>query len=211
MTLETFTSCMSILQGIFGQLEDTKVKIYHTVLSHMPDADFEIATKRLIKTFKPTSTVQFPVPANFSEAVGDTPTIKAQEYLSRLQKAVYSVGSYRSVDFGSPALHSVIDRFGGWGLICQWGQKEWDINESRFLKALEVAIEYGDVGPAYLKGTIEATNGNLKYAQLTHVCRDINGKIFLGSGLHPQTKLIEQKEDNSANVLISDIANKMSF
>lgn len=177
MTIETFTKCTSVLQGLFGQIDDNKLKLYYSVLSHISDSDFETATKRLINTFKPTATVSFPVPSDFLAGAGMGATEQAQKLMGLVTYAVKTIGSYKSVDFGSPALHSVIMRYGGWPAICAWGQTTWDVNEGRFLKAIEYAIEYGENGGDHVAGIAEKTNDSIQYSGLTKIGRDNLGRV----------------------------------
>lgn len=211
MNSNVFTKCMIALQGVFGKIDDSKTKLYFSVLSSMSDSDFESATKKLITTFKPTSTVPFPVPAHFMDASGNTATTKAQDYMALLQKAIYSVGSYRSVDFGCPELHGVIERYGGWVEICKWTQKEWDINENRFTRALEIALEHNDKGSDYLRGIVETENSNQKYSQLTHVKRSKNGEIFIARGKHPDTVIRQIKNVEANNGVFCKLVEKMDI
>ena len=191
---------MVVLQGVFGSVGPERTKGLFVALGDMQDDDMALATKRLIKTFRPTSSVPFPVPADFYDAAGKSTKHYAQELMGLIQDAVFSVGSYRSVDFGSAEMHGVIQRFGGWPTICQWGQREWDINEGRFLSALEHAIECGDRGPEYLAGIAEAHNGNRRYAGLCHIGRAKDGHVPIKSGLHPSTKFLPR----SAELKIAD-------
>lgn len=207
MTKEVFSECMVILQGVFGSIESERSKGLFVALIDMSDKDIKLATKRIIKVFRPTSTVPFPVPSDFYDAAGKSAKNTAHELMGLIQDAVFSVGSYRSVDFGSPELHGVIQRFGGWPTICQWGQREWDINEGRFLAALEHALSCEDKGAQYLVGIAEAQNGNGKFSGLCYVSRNESGKIMIKDGLHPSTKLFNNTESQR---LISKLADKFS-
>jgi hypothetical protein len=188
MTKETYCENMGLLQTVFSAISEEKFKTYWFTLKDFEDGQMKTATERLVKTFRPTSTVPFPCPSDFIEAAGISAKTTAQEMMGLIQQAIYSVGSYRSVDFGSPAVHAAIERFGGWDKICNWNKNDWNINEGRFLKTLESAIEFNSNGPAYLKGTFEAHNQNQTYADMKCIIKNQAGEIMVISGRHPNSK-----------------------
>lgn len=194
-TQKVFAECLALLQGMFGAVAEAKMSSLAFALKDFDDEKMKIATSKLITSFRPTSTVPFPVPADFIEAAGVSAEQEAKELMGLIQEAVFSVGSYRSVDFGSPELHGVIQRFGGWPAICQWDKKDWSINEGRFLTCLEHAIDNCDRGPEYLRGIAEANNGDPKYAGLCHVGRATDGKVLIKNGLHPNTKFLPRSNE----------------
>lgn len=195
MTNELFTQCIGLLQAQFGKMPDERVRGLYVALDDLTDEQFKMAVKKIIRSFSPTSARPFPVPADFIEAAGISAEQEAKELMGLIQEAVFSVGSYRSVDFGSPELHGVIQRFGGWPAICQWDKKDWSINEGRFLTCLEHAIDNCDRGPEYLRGIAEANNGDLKYAGLCHIGRAMDGKVLIKNGLHPNTKFLPRSNE----------------
>jgi hypothetical protein len=161
MKKEIFAECIGFLQAQFGKADDDRVKGLYMALKNLTDEQMRDATKRILKGFAPTSACPFPVPSHFITASGSGPKTKAQNLMAMLSAAVHKVGAYRSVDFGSPTLHAVIKRFGGWPAICRWGQDEWNINEGRFLAALENAVDYDENGGDHLAGIYELQNGNV--------------------------------------------------
>lgn len=191
MTKEKFTLCIGVLQELFGTIDSAKNKALYLALFDMTDSDMERAVKTLTKTFSPTAAKPFPLPVDFLEAVGKTVSQQAQYYLSLVQPAIFSVGRYRSVDFGCPALHSVINRYGGWVALCDWTQEEWNINEQRLLNALEAALISGDDGGTHLAGIIESTNGKITRPGELQQVKRINGKIRYVD----KTNYIENKKE----------------
>lgn len=194
MTQKTFHECVTMLQATFGKAEDLRIKGLWMILENeMDDAEFKAATTRIMKTFRPTSQVPFPVPADF---IGKAEA-KADQYIAAIAKAVSKFGAYASVDFGSDAVHETIDRFGGWQAICHWGQKEWAINEGRFKTALESALEWNDRPSTYhLCGIVEQTNGDLKHARFYRISIDHKGGAIATSD---KPKLIESEIKSHEN------------
>ena len=146
MTQKVFHECVTLLQATFGKADDMRIKaLFMALEDEFDDAPLRSATARILKTFRPTSQVPFPVPADF---IG-RPQAKADQYIAAIAKAVSKFGAYASIDFGSDAVHETIQRFGGWQAICHWTQSDWNINEGRFKAALESALEWNDRPSAY--------------------------------------------------------------
>ena len=169
MNKKEFISGMSVLMEYFAKIVKPKIlDIYCERLETWPLDRFNGVCSGLLENFEPTSTKPFPLLKDFLSVSGDGGQNKAQALLTLLKKACIDLGQYPSVDFGDRALHSTVERYGGWPSIVDWGQHEWDINEGRFLKALQSAMEIGAVGPKHLKGVIEAENGksgHIKFIQ----------------------------------------------
>lgn len=211
MDKATFSENIALLQSVFGSIAEEKTKALWIVLSGLKDFSMETATKRLILNFKPSASVPFPVPSDFVEAAGIGTHSKAQELLGLLQPAIFSVGPYRSIDFGSKAMHSVLLRFGGWVTVCGWNQEQWSINEGRLLKALEHALEYGEEGPDYMAGISEANNGSDKFSGLCHIKRNDKGKIYIGNGLNPNTLLSDNRSVPLENKIVLQLVDKFKM
>jgi hypothetical protein len=87
--------------------------------------------------------------------------------MSAISKIISKHGAYKSVDFGSDAVHDTIDRFGGWVAVCGWSQEEWNINEGRFMAVLKSSLKFnGKNQTRYLCGVFEKTNGFLRQSDL---------------------------------------------
>ena len=80
------------------------------------------------------------------------------EQLLDLQKAAKEFGPYKTVCFGDLALHSAVERFGGWPEVCSWDLERWRFAEKSFVAAYEAAISAGDRGPLKLMGHYEYEN-----------------------------------------------------
>ncbi len=76
--------------------------------------DIKLAANQIART-----ATFFPKPVDFRDAiVGDVDT-KAVLSWEKVMKAKSSVGSYGSVKFDDPVIHSVISMMGGWVSLCR--------------------------------------------------------------------------------------------
>ena len=154
-----FLACMIYLQKLFAkELSDEVVAIYWERLKTFPDIDFEMAMKDIVDTFIPTSTVPFPMIAHFIQSTGLSNEGRAHAAVVMVKRYAESCGSYKSVNFGDRALHSTINRFGGWTIIARWGE-EWQYQEKNFMEAYKSALEYDpNDGPSHCEGIFEIEN-----------------------------------------------------
>ena len=178
MDRKTFSEEMVKIQMAFGDVKEEKFKFYFELLREQISNEQMIkATKNLCAEFVPTAANQFPAPAHIISAAGLSSVNSAQDYITMVRHTARKVGGWKSIDFGSPALHSVIERWGGWEAISAWGQDEWDINEGRFKTVLEMALKNGDIGPDHVRGTHEKENGYLEEKHLVKIQKH-GGKIL---------------------------------
>lgn len=156
MEYDFYLKHMLMIQDVFEtNLADSKLEVYWIALQGLSEKEFSNACSGILQHYKYN---KFPLPAVFFEYAGQSPDDLANMAVSRLKKAILSVGQYESVSFGDLALHSVIMRFGGWGPICAWGYDDWKINEGRFIAAYKSAVICKDKGPEYLPGIHELQN-----------------------------------------------------
>lgn len=147
------------MQKYFGKTNEPEIiKVYWRRLSKLSESQFQAACLNLLDSWRPTSQIPFPLIADFLAACGATGKARGQNALAALKDAMAKYGMYRSVDFNDPALHQTISRFGGWAKLCSWTQKDWNINEGRFLAAYEAALQFPGSGPQYLPGIAESQN-----------------------------------------------------
>jgi hypothetical protein len=159
MTQENFTAAMISLQKYFGKsIEDAVIKLYWEQLQKYTDEVFAHALMNIFTNFHPSATVPFPLISDFMEAIGDTAENRAQLAVMAIKRAAESIGSYRSVDFGDPALHATINRFGGWPEIANWANHgKWEFQEKNFMHAYIAAYECGEEDPPVM-GNFEMDN-----------------------------------------------------
>jgi len=176
MNEKLFKTEFTGLQKYFGHhVEEMVYKIYWHGLQRMPDGAFNMAIRNIIKDFRPTSQVPFPLISDFLKYCGVAGEIRAQKVVTILIKAITEVGAYESVDFRDPYLHLTIIRFGGWPAICTWDSKEWDINYQRFIEAYKTVMLYGECSSSHLIGITERENQLKGYDKYINKPRLISG------------------------------------
>lgn len=145
MTQKNFTAAMISLQKYFGKaVEDSIIALYWENLQRYTDEVFAHALIKIFHNFHPSATVPFPLISDFMEAIGDTAENRAQLAVAAVKNAAEKIGSYNSVDFGDPALHATINRFGGWPEIANWANHgKWEFQEKNFMKAYISVYESG--------------------------------------------------------------------
>ena len=108
--------------------------------------------------FTPTSTKPFPLIKDFLDFCGKDIKTEAINAVSIVKKTAERLGQYASVDFENMALHSVINRYGGWVEIVCWGEKEWSLHERNFISAYEAAKKSNLPAVSHLPGLCEKEN-----------------------------------------------------
>ncbi len=106
-----------------------------------------------------------PKPADIVKLIGGGTQDAALVAWSKVDKAVRSVGSYRSVVFDDPLIHAVISDMGGWGLLCNVDDKEWPFKAKEFENRYRGYRTRGrlETWPQKLIGTAEAHNTSKGY------------------------------------------------
>lgn len=132
---------------------------YWDLLNHLSDEDFSNAVKNVVKEFIPTATVPFPLVAHFLKYCGSGGKEQASHAISLLRATRQRIGAYNSVSFGDPALHFVVQSFGGWAAMCRMSDKEWDVNEGRMVEAYKSAQFSNVAAPDHLSGLAEGDEG----------------------------------------------------
>jgi len=140
-----------------------RLNCYLDELSSLTPEQFHAAVSRIKKGWKPTSANPFPAIYEFLSAVGEAPDDGGLTALAEVKKAVGPVGRNRSVSFCDPALHYAITAYGGWESICNWGQKDWSLNERKMLDTYNEARRMNRDGGNHLAGRDEKSYG---YSQL---------------------------------------------
>jgi hypothetical protein len=159
MNRNEFVTAMIPLQKYFGKnLEPEVFELYWMRLGKITVEIFNKMTANLIDTYRSTSQNPFPLISDFLSAVGLSGENRAQAAVTAVKNAVEKWGAWYSVDFGDPALHAVINRFGGWPEICSWGNSgQWQYNEKKFIDAYESAVSCGE-SSSPVEGNFEIGN-----------------------------------------------------
>lgn len=157
---KTILKVLTKMQEYFGyEIKPGVIQIYIENLQNMEENDFRDAAVQIMLEFKPTSTQPFPLLRDFREAAGLDGKTMAVNAVARLRAKMEAVGQYDSVTFNDPALHSVIQRYGGWvEMVLNNTDKWWSFHERNFIQAYESAKKAGIKGPERLIGLHEAGN-----------------------------------------------------
>lgn len=109
-----------------------------------------------------------PTPAELRELAGEMKSgDRAIHAWIAFERAVASVGAYRSVDFDDPTLNATIRSLGGWVACCDMPATEFDtFLRQRFLKSYEslYATGVGTEEGSALMGIAERSNRTLGHA-----------------------------------------------
>ena len=221
MTEQVFRERMAMMQAYYGHDLPTGkngksnvYSMYWQMLKHLSDEQFKLAVTNLLKDWHSTSRVPFPLVADFLSHCGESSDIRAQRAVSMVREASSRVGSYRSIDFQDRALHAIIERFGGWIVISHWTQKEWNINEKRFVEAYKAAVSFNETGPKYLPGKTEKENAFSGHDHFikppTMVCYKKGQMSFIEAESRPQLKAPKDQADpKEVKKLMLETASKL--
>lgn len=131
-----------------------KTEIYFKALVDYSIDSIARAVDEIIKT---RIFATFPKPAEIIQAIegdGNEKTILAW---GKLDRAVRQIGSYQSVQFDDPVIHSVVKFLGGWEKICQVTEDEWKWKQKEFERLYLIMAKRGN-HPEYLIGITEWQN-----------------------------------------------------
>lgn len=121
---ERFIFVMSSLAETYGQETNPfKEKVYAKALADAPIEAIEQAAWEIIRT---RTLASFPKPGEIREYLnGGKAEDKAVLALDRLERAISSVGKYRSVAFADTTIMAVVHSMGGWVKLCSMEADEW--------------------------------------------------------------------------------------
>lgn len=154
-----FFRVFATLQKYFGKvLSDDVLEIYWNHLKDLEENEFKKISIQIMNEFSSTSAKQFPLIADFLALCGKDSKTKAQNIVTVVKKTAEALGQYASVDFGDKALHSVIERYGGWADIVLWNEQDWQFHERNFISAYEAADKSGFQGSDHCPGLCEIEN-----------------------------------------------------
>jgi len=139
-------------------LPDEVRSIYWEQLKSWGEDKFKSACNNIVATFVPSRQTPFPLIPHFLAAVGLDSESKARNAVAAVKEAAMRIGRAESVSFANPALHAVIESYGGWPAMCCWDEDEWKYREVHFIGAYKSAVAAGYKGPEYLIGTHEKQN-----------------------------------------------------
>ena len=200
MTLESFTEGMAIFLATFGNVKATQEtqKIWRRLLIDVSDNDFIYAVEKIcreVRSFYPTD--------NFVALIREQLTVNIDERAlfawEAVLKAMWHIGSYRSVEFDDPAIHStILIMAGGWPEFCQIRCDKW--MQKEFINNYKVMVKKTS-HPEYLPGIVDTENRANGY--LDHV----GTPKLIDTGIKKSGQGIENKNPhkemlNKANEII---------
>jgi len=162
MTKKCFIKGVALFLATFAnvKIKDETQELWYELLKDLSDEQFLYAVKKIcleVREFYPTT--------NFIALIRDQFKIDMEEEAlfawETVTKTMTEVGSYRSVKFDNPIIHSVIQIMAiSWEEFCQipldkWLQKEF-INNYKIMASK-------DSHPEYLKGVFEIENFKNKF------------------------------------------------
>jgi hypothetical protein len=148
-----FKEYMTLLCEMFDRnLSDIMKDLYWGILQPYTDEECEKAFKEII-----TSSKFFPKPADFIEVLRGKKEDQGVLAWIEVVNTLKSVGTYKSVKFSNPVIHSVIEAMGGWPQLGMMEVSEEKWKQKEFERLYEVMNHRGN-HPAYLSGTHEQSN-----------------------------------------------------
>lgn len=123
-------------------------EVYWDALRDMTAEDFQ---RGVTVTLRKHRFANFPSPAVIWENGAITDADKrANIAILRLEQAwAKGIDCHHNVDFGDPALHAVIEQFGGWVQICNLSQKEWRFVRKDLMKSYSILCQLHDAHFSY--------------------------------------------------------------
>lgn len=141
-----------------GELYDREMSallqnVYWKALEPYTDEQCERAFNTVL-----VKTKFFPKPAEIVQEIeGNIEDLATNAWLA-VQKTVRRVGTYQSVKFDDPVIHSVIESMGGWIELGQIPEKEIKWKQKEFERLYQLISSNGSKHPSHLVGRFELEN-----------------------------------------------------
>lgn len=164
-----FSKFMAVVSEMFEKTPSkTIINVYWQALEPYTDEQCEKAFNEVV-----LSSRFFPKPVDIIETIRGTGVNRATLAWVKTLEAIKHTGTYKSVKFDDPVIHSVIELMNGWPAMGdmhvddeKWKQKEFE--------RLYLVMEARGNHPAYLPGRVEIEN--TKTGHLEH----IKGPVLIG-------------------------------
>ena len=141
------------------EISDVLMDIYWEGLKQFPYESVSHAAQLHMKN--PEGGQFFPKLGDFNRHLTGSSTDKALSAWVKVDKAVRTIGPFRSVVFDDPVIHAVISDMGGW---IDFGncneEKDWQFKQIEFVKRYRGIADRGEAGqyPAKLTGISDMQN-----------------------------------------------------
>ena len=160
--LPKFLELMSGIGDYYGrQLSEIILGVYWDGLSKYDLADINRAVHLHLEN--PDGGQFFPKISDISRHIGGGNADRALVAWAKVDKAMRTIGTYRSIVFDDSVIHAVIQDMGGWIGFGRHDMSEWSFRQNEFVKRYRGYMERGDTGayPAKLIGTSDLHNRQL--------------------------------------------------
>ncbi|MFA5298619.1 MAG: DUF6475 domain-containing protein [Lutibacter sp.] len=189
MTQDFYILHFGLLLKYLGLKPDNeKSALYWNFLKHMDDDTFKLSVQEIIKNFVPTVACPFPLVSHFLKYCGSDAQGEATKAISTLRAYARRIGRMDSVNFNDSALHETIIRFGGWVAICDFTDKDWNINEGRLMDVYKTMQQSFCADIHHLPGVSEKSNGGYRIYDVSKETMQITGHSRILSGALIETK-----------------------
>ncbi|MDR1461463.1 MAG: DUF6475 domain-containing protein [Campylobacteraceae bacterium] len=163
MTKEEFYPSFAGMAEVYNKpLYEILIETYYEVLKDFPFEDYKKACMEILSTRKYSN---FPMPADFIEAMTGNADDMAMIALRELEHAIAKHGRYNSVCFEDKIIMACVDSMGGWITLCNTTSEEWKFERHNFLKLYKALSRNPERmrTPSRLVGLIEQQNGFAGY------------------------------------------------
>jgi len=153
-----FARIMMALSEVFdGGREPNalKIELYFQALKEFRIEDISGAATAMIRGRVYPS---FPKPAEIIQEINGTGEDRSMFAWILVVGAIRRHGSYSSVKFDDPAIHSVIGVMGGWPMLCQTEEDELKWRQKEFDGLYQVLAKQDGDHPDHLPGIVELEN-----------------------------------------------------
>lgn len=151
-----------ILTGCLQELYDKPVSpallnLWFACLQHYPSAEVQGAFERHL--VNPDSGQFPPKPADIVRLIDGSGDGQALLAWAKTERALRTIGGYRSVVFDDPLIHAVISDMGGWIRLCEGQADELPFRQQEFAKRYRaLLLATPPAYPAHLCGRTEMGN-----------------------------------------------------
>jgi len=159
---EQFAKLMGVLAEVFDDGKEPsafKVEVYFKTLERFSVEQLSQAVESMVVNRVYPS---FPKPAEIIEAIQGKQEDRATLAWVKVLETVRRVGSYQSVKFDDPAIHSVIEAMGGWIELGNMSVNDEKWKQKEFEKLYRVIAKRGN-HPKYLIGITEHKNSMMGF------------------------------------------------
>lgn len=140
------------------EISEFMVRIYWEALKPFTDVECEIAFNEIFVSGR-----YFPKPVDIIEAIRGSSDVRAIKAWMKVESTVKRIGTYDSVKFEDPAIHSCIEAMGGWVALGQVPEVELKWKQREFERLYTIMAGRNGNHPEYLVGRIELENSAVGY------------------------------------------------